>query len=297
MSKVIILDGGMGRELSKRDVPFRQPEWSALALMEAPEAVLQIHLDFIAAGADVITTNSYAVVPFHIGEKFYEEGEELAKQAAQLAHQAVIESGRLVKVAGCLPPLFGSYRPDLFDVEHAVEIVRPLICGQQDEVDIWLAETQSSIAEAEFVRQQLTDNKPVWIAFTLIDEYVVAEPALRSGETVTEAVQAMLALDIEAVLFNCSHPEVMLSAVQVARRVLDNCGSSMRLGVYANAFEPHLHADMLPANSGLDEIREDMLPLHYLDLARAWCEAGADIIGGCCGIGPEHIEVLANQLK
>ena len=63
-----ILDGGMGRELHRRGAPFRQPEWSALALTEAPDAVRDTHLDYIRAGAEVITTNSYAVVPFHIGE-------------------------------------------------------------------------------------------------------------------------------------------------------------------------------------------------------------------------------------
>ena len=53
-----ILDGGFGRELARRGAPFRQPEWSALALTEAPDIVKQVHLDFIRAGAEVITTNN-----------------------------------------------------------------------------------------------------------------------------------------------------------------------------------------------------------------------------------------------
>lgn len=60
----IILDGGMGRELQRAGAPFRQPEWSALALSEAPQAVEAVHAAYIASGANVITTNSYAVVPF-----------------------------------------------------------------------------------------------------------------------------------------------------------------------------------------------------------------------------------------
>lgn len=63
-----LLDGGLGRELKRLGAPFRQPEWSALALMEAPECVTQTHQAFIQAGAEVITTNAYALVPFHIGE-------------------------------------------------------------------------------------------------------------------------------------------------------------------------------------------------------------------------------------
>ena len=76
-----ILDGGFGRELARRGAPFRQPEWSALALTEAPDIVKQVHLDFIQAGAEVITTNNYAVVPFHIGEqRFANEVTRLVKE-------------------------------------------------------------------------------------------------------------------------------------------------------------------------------------------------------------------------
>ena len=58
MSAVSILDGGTGRQLKRIGAPFRQPEWSALALIEAPQFVSQVHADFVAAGAEVITTNS-----------------------------------------------------------------------------------------------------------------------------------------------------------------------------------------------------------------------------------------------
>ena len=64
---MIILDGGLGRELQAMGAPFRQPEWSALALMEGAEYVRAAHDAFLQAGADIITTNSYAIVPFHIG--------------------------------------------------------------------------------------------------------------------------------------------------------------------------------------------------------------------------------------
>ena len=152
---IIILDGGMGRELARRGAPFRQPEWSALALTEAPEAVVQTHLDFIRAGSQVITANSYAVVPFHIGDRFEREAQTLADTAGRLARQAAGESGRPVRVAASLPPLFGSYRPDLFDVTKAPVLAQPLVQGLSPHVDIWLAETQSSVAEAAFWRTQL----------------------------------------------------------------------------------------------------------------------------------------------
>lgn len=294
---ITILDGGMGRELNRRGAPFRQPEWSALALTEAPDIVRETHLDFIRAGAEVITTNSYAVVPFHIGARFEGEGEALAAVAGKLAHEAVEQSGRAVQVAASIPPLFGSYRPDLFDAERAADIALPLIRGLAPFADIWLAETQSSIAEPATIRTLLpADGKPFWVSFTLEDEQPHNEPVLRSGERVADAVAAMADLGVNAVLFNCSHPEVMQAAVEAARHTLGSCGSRARLGVYANAFEPHA-GEALPANDGLDAIRQDTTPENYLHWAQQWCAAGVDIVGGCCGISPEHIEVLAAELN
>ena len=87
--QVTVLDGGMGRELLRIGAPFQQPEWSALALWEGPDWVVQAHANFIEAGAEVITTNSYAIVPFHIGEeRFTSEGRSLAELCGRLARQA-----------------------------------------------------------------------------------------------------------------------------------------------------------------------------------------------------------------
>ncbi len=157
--------------------PFRQPEWSALALMEAPETVERAHAAFIAAGAEVIITNSYALVPFHIGEdRFATDGQALADLAGRLARAAAegateAATARKVRVAGSLPPLFGSDHPELFDAVHAPEVLAPLVAGQAPHVDLWLGETLGSIAEAEAVRTALgSDTRPLWISYTLADE-------------------------------------------------------------------------------------------------------------------------------
>ena len=92
---VTILDGGMGRHLEAMGAPFRQPEWSALSLLEAPDFVRRAHDDFLAAGADIITVNSYAVVPFHIGEdRFEADGDRLTRLAARLARMFERCTGR-----------------------------------------------------------------------------------------------------------------------------------------------------------------------------------------------------------
>jgi S-methylmethionine-dependent homocysteine/selenocysteine methylase len=292
MASFTILDGGMGRELHRMGAPFKQPEWSALALMLAPETVERAHRRFVEAGTEVITTNSYALVPFHIGEaKFAAEGRALADLAGRMARKATEGAKHPVRVAGSLPPLFGSYRPDLFDETKAPAIIRPLIDGLSPHVDLWLAETQSSLAEARFAKAALAgDKRPFWVSFTLDDDNAdLARPKLRSGECVAAAVTAMLEFGVDAVLFNCGQPEIMEGAVDAARAVRAAHGFKARIGIYANAFPPQREE---AANEGLSDIRADLTPARYGQFAKAWVQHGADIVGGCCGIGPEHIGAL-----
>jgi len=137
LSAITLLDGGTGRELKRIGAPFRQPEWSALALIEAPRFVSQVHESYIDAGADVLTTNTYAIVPFHLGaDRFREQGASLAALAGRLTREAADQANhahragqaqRRVAVAGSLPPACGSYRAELFDAAAARPILRVLI--------------------------------------------------------------------------------------------------------------------------------------------------------------------------
>ncbi|MCO7227761.1 homocysteine S-methyltransferase family protein [Halomonas sp. CnH100-B] len=292
-----LLDGGLGRELKRLGAPFRQPEWSALALMEAPECVTQAHRAFIQAGAEVITTNAYAVVPFHIGEAcFAERGLALATLAGKLARDSV--AGDAVTVAGSLPPLFGSYQPALFDAQRAPELLATLIEGQAPYVDVWLAETLSATEEARAVAVALGDDtRPRWFSFTLqdADENGELPCVLRSGEGVDAAVNAVLEAGGEALLFNCSQAEVMEEALRQAHTVVLEKGATLRLGVYANSFVPQ--SNRIAANAGVSDMRDDLGPDAYADFAQRWQAAGATMIGGCCGIGPEHIAKLADAVR
>ncbi len=286
----IILDGGMGRELQRLGAPFRQPEWSALALMEGPEFVTQAHDSFAAAGAKVISTNSYAVVPFHLGETlFAERGTELADLAGKLARDVADKHG--LKVTGSLPPVLGSYRPDLFEIEAARSILAVLIKGLSPYADIWLAETLSTLGEAELVGEMLKgDDRPLWLSFTLNDE---GPAMLRSGETIEDAAALANKLCAQALLFNCSAPEVMEDAVKCAKIALGT--DTIEIGVYANGFA-HTEEEV-DANAGLRHIRADLDPPRYLKWAKKWIASGATMVGGCCGIGPDHIRALAGSLE
>ncbi|MNI78672.1 homocysteine methyltransferase [compost metagenome] len=107
-------------------------------------------------------------------------------------------------------------------------------------------------------------------------------------------MQVAAELGARVVLFNCSQPEVMAAALAEARSVIGKVGQAIELGVYANAF-PAVSAEA-EANSTLLEIRADLTPDSYLNWSSTWVAAGANIIGGCCGIGPEHIAQLHSHL-
>ncbi len=287
----ILLDGGMGRELKRMGAPFRQPEWSALALMEAPDTVTRAHQGYVDAGADVITTNNYAVVPFHLGEARYaSDGRRLTALSGELARRVADAAGRDVRVAGALPPLFGSYRPDLFQPARAAELLPGIVAALDPWIDLWLAETMGSLAEYHAISAALAgSDKPFWASFTVSDEAEDAGRCLRSGEPVEAVYDEVSAGPAEAMLLNCSQPEFISEAL---RRVSTRAGDAggLRLGAYANAFEPR-PKDAL-ANTDQAILRTELDPPRYLEFVRRWVDTGATIVGGCCGIGPDHIRMM-----
>lgn len=305
--RIFLLDGGMGRELLRIGAPFRQPEWSALALLEAPDYVEQVHTSYIQAGSDFITTNSYALVPFHIGqERFDARAQELAALAGSLARQAADKATHPVRIAGSLPPLFGSYRPDLFEADKAQALITPLINGLSPYVDFWLAETLSSTEEATAVANALQgDTRERWFSFTLDDNNLAdvaairagtALPTLRSGESIAKAFDIAVKAGATGFLFNCTQAELMEAAIRHARALRDAAGKTdIKLGVYANSFVPVEQKG--GANAEISQLRDDLDPAAYADFARHWQAAGASVIGGCCGIGPEHINALATAIS
>ncbi len=296
--RITVLDGGMGRELERIGAPFRQPEWSALALMEGPEWVVQAHTNFIEAGAEVITTNSYALVPFHIGEdRFAAQGRSLAELAGRMARQAADAAPRPVRVAGSLPPLFGSYRPDLFDPTDAARIIDPLVAALHPSIDFWLAETLGSIAEVRCVEEALARRTahgqrrlPLWVSFSLDDQ---PGGTLRSGESVDEAVEAAIRSGAEVVLFNCSQAEAISVALGVARTA---SAGRVAIGGYANRFVS-AHSSTGEANEQISALRDDLDPSTYGEFVQSWIDMGATVVGGCCGMSPEHIAVIAAIAK
>ncbi len=288
--RTILLDGGMGRELRFRGIDVMTSIWSARALIDAPHVVREVHLDFISAGADIITINSYGIVKSNlawagIADRF----EALNLLACKLAKEARDESNRAVVIAGSLPPLAGSYRPDRVGKFKEIE---PLYREQADllapHVDLLLCETMSSVEEAHAAAvAAIQTGKSVWVCWTMHED---RSGRLRSGEMLDEALSALAELPVSGVLANCCAPESITRAVpRLAQSGLPYVGG------YANTFQPipedwDLTGDK--ESDGFLDLREDLDPDSYAAHAADWLKAGATVIGGSCGTRPAHIARL-----
>lgn len=288
--KRLLLDGGMGRELRERGAGVDETLWSAGALVKAPDIVRDVHRAFIDAGADVITLNNYAVTPKTLAKGgIADRLDELTRLSARLAREACEQSGRAVQIAGALPPLSGSFRPDLIDGDAANEAVYGRIVeGFADDVDLVICETMSAAREARAAASAARGaGLRTWVSWCLAPVRSDGKgPRLMSGETFDEAIQALDGLGVEALLFNCCPPEAISAAIPVLRPKTD-----LAIGGYANAIQP-VPSDWKLEKNGFAPLREDLNVERYARAVGRWLDDGADIVGGCCGIGPKHIQAL-----
>ena len=287
---IVVLDGGMGQELRRRSSRPVSPLWSAQVMLDEPDLVVAAHRDFIDAGAQVITANTYSATP----QRLARDGEPglfgpLHAAALDAARKARQESGKDVRIAGCLPPLMASYSPDIApDDATCLEAYRQVVTAQAGGVDLFLCETMSLAREARAATIAAAESGlPVWVSFTVDDG---DGTRLRSGESLAEAAEQVVAVGATHLLVNCSVPE----AVTTAMDVLTETGAPF--GGYANAFTS---VDALKPGGTVDvlEARKDLDPAAYADHALGWVSQGASIVGGCCEVGPAHIAAIAERLS
>lgn len=291
MTNITLLDGGMGQELLRRSSRPVTPMWSADIMLHEPHLVKDLHREFIESGARVITLNNYTATPQRLlRENAIQYMQSIHQKAIDAAQQAVKQSTRHdVKIAGCLPPLVASYRPEVsLSYDESLSSYRQLVSLQSQGCDLFICETMSSITEAKAACTAAKEsNKPVWVAFTVKDE---APQQLRSGELLQDAITELKKLDPQAMLLNCSQPEAISACWPLIN------ASENTVGAYANGFVSI--ASLYPGDTVEElEMRQDLSPQQYAEHAMHWVGSGASIIGGCCEIGPKHIKALHEQLK
>lgn len=275
--ELLLLDGATGTELNRRGVDTGLPLWSAKALTTDTglNVLRQIHLDYLNAGADVLTTNTFRTHRRALASTGH-DARELTKRAVETAQEAVSEYEQPAQVAGSVAPLEDCYRPDLVPtddecrVEHSERIHHLVEAG----VDLLLIETMNSIREAVIAAKLATiTGRPTWVSF-VCDR----EGRILSGESVAVAAGMLLPLGVKALGVNCGPAHTLAKPLAELRAI---CGPDFPLIAYGNIGYPD------EAQGWINTDAES--PENYWQCARTW---PAQIVGGCCGTTPEHIRKL-----
>jgi S-methylmethionine-dependent homocysteine/selenocysteine methylase len=294
---VVVIDGGTGTALQAAGVPMDDDAWSGRANLDHPEMVQSVHEAYIRAGAQVIIANTFAanraaLEPAGLGARVAEANRN-AVTAALAARKAA--AGRAVAVAGsmssfCPVAMHGreaaggaaaadSCFPSLADYRAQAALLA------DSGVDLIALELMEAPGYGRAAIEAATETGlPVWLGVAPIrlpDGTLGTDPELGSGDSFEELLGLLADPGLAAVNVMHAKPDVVLEAIDAIRTHFAG-----PIGVYAES------GDWAAPNWVFNGLSPD----EYLLQAAGWVQRGAQIIGGCCGVGPDHIAVLAGRL-
>ena len=285
---VVVIDGGMGTELQARGVPMDDEAWSGVANLTHDHVVREIHEDYIRAGADVVIANTYAAARLPLERAGYGdrvvEANRRAVGAAREARDRVAE--RPVAVAGSLSYAAGEDvvlrgRPGPRGtelLEHYREQASALTEAGADLIALEMITSPSFGGPA--LEAAAETGLPVWLGVSVEVAVDGRVPMLEEPEdSLDELLDALLRAPVSAVMVMHSVVEAVEPALEVIARHW-----SGPVGAY-----PHC-GDYKPP----EWIFGDITPEAFADASAGWVDRGAQLVGGCCGIRPEHIRALAD---
>lgn len=276
----VLLDGATGSELEARGADVRLPLWSAACLLDLKGRSLlrTIHADYIRAGAEVITTNTFRTNPRALRTADLEDrAKTLTRAAVDEVRFAIEEAAQSQKIyiAGSVAPVEDCYRPDLVppDEELYDEHRRHIDHLYEAGTDILLIETMNTIREARTAAAYAKQtDRPVLVSFVCKDE-----EHLYSGEPLEQAVTEISRLNPTAILVNCARPEVLEKNIEILKDT-----AKVPIGAYANVLVS-------------EKFKATITPESHEDRVKNWvARFGLRLIGGCCGASPKFIERLVS---
>jgi S-methylmethionine-dependent homocysteine/selenocysteine methylase len=283
----VLLDGATGTELEKRGVPMHGTAWTAEAVCTCPEIVTAVHRDYILAGAEVITVNSFSLakhmlIPAGLAGQFRELNRTAVNLAAlardQVATAPVAIAGSIAPTTFCSEPAKG-YLQRQEALAGYVEQA-DILC--QAGVDLLIVEMISDIEQGSLaVQAAIATGLPVWLGFSCRKTAAGELMLWDRGHTLSEGVAAISPIGGSAAFI--MHTDVA-DAVQAFTELKSSWPGV--LGIYA-----HSGVFVMPNWQFNDVIS----PTDYAREAGIWIDMGARIIGGCCGIGPVHIAELKKR--
>jgi homocysteine S-methyltransferase len=288
---VIILDGGTGTELQRRGVPMHSVAWSAAAMATHSEIVRGIHEDYLRAGAEILITNSFGtsrhvLAAAGLGDRVA----ELNRHSVELAREARdrVAPDYPVWIAGSISsfvPSGDNHQRPAREAERANYREQAELLAEAG-ADLLVLEMIRDIDQSQIiVEAAVATGLPVWVGFTCLLGKDGRTVLLR-GRDIERPLEACMALVLAA--GQCSAVAVMHSAIQATDRALDTV-----LGAWTGPVACY-------PDCGEWENPNwrfgDLTPAAFVTAAESWVARGVQIVGGCCGIGPEHIKLVAERL-
>ena len=290
-----ILDGGMGQELLARGMEPNGTLWSANALLQEKyhKLLLDTHVDFIKAGAEVIVTTTFTTRQIRLKDNNVEDKfEYLNKKAGEIAQKAK-KNYPNVLIAGGLPPQYLTYeadpRPDSEIADNfktQAELLNPY-------VDFFYFDVLSSVKEFKIAIDCISKfNKPY-----LIGAHISEGTNLPSGEKISEIITKIKHEKLLGIMLSCISPE----NYDLNLNEIKNLG--VPFGFKLNGFiktnpKPNYTGAYNNSKSGNPNeflgVREDLTPEKMSEFAKKFKDAGATILGGCCETRPSHIKAFAS---
>ena len=288
--KLVILDGAMGSELEKSGAKMDKNLWCGTCSVEFPELVTKVHEDYIKAGADVITTNTYACTPISMKNYGLEKSIEVFNQkSVQVAKKAIKNSNKNIALAGSVSASGSFYKLGIKAMipgfKEQIKILK------EEGVDLIILEAMSSQADIvqAMIECSYKINIPVWLSISCVIDDKTNNVMLGYNDTVDSPPEVYENFEISLNRFSKLHKGPILIAhsdIDVTGKALDIAKKNLNgiLGVYPNTGyyeKPHW------------KFADDITPNDYLEYAKSWLKNGAQIIGGCCGLGVEEIKAIS----
>jgi len=276
-TEVLVADGATGTALYSRGYSYRS---CFEELNESdPEVVEALHREYIAAGADLIETNTFGASPLRLAEHGFEKRvREINRAGAQIARRA---AGDTVYVAGSVGPLNRVLEPiGTLSLSDAREAFRVQVTGLlEGGVDLFIVETMSSLAEIREAINAIRElsDLPVIASMTFTEDGKTLV-----GDKPSEVRRALAECGANVIGANCSvGPQPILD-------VIERMGNGLPLSAQPNAGLPRVVGGRYIYLA---------TPQYFAEYARRFVNAGVAIVGGCCGTTPEHIRAIAGAVK
>ena len=287
-----ILDGGMGQELLTRGLEIKGTLWSANALLQNKyhKLLLDTHLDFVKAGAEVIVTTTFATRKKRLKDNNIEEKFEYLNQKAGEIAQSAKEKFPNIFIAGGIPPQNLTYEADDRDESEIIENFNSQAKALNPYIDFFYFDVWSSIKEVKCGIEAIKEFKKPY----LIGLHISEGTNLPSGENIKE-IKNIIDENTLGVMLSCVSPE------NFEKNLNDLKSLNLPFGFKLNGFVTTKLNDsytsiFIGKKSNPNEIlgkRKDLTPVRIQEIAKKFKDAGATILGGCCETSPAHIKAIS----